>query len=141
MGLSEAELDVFHASLARVSTDPRFLDRFYNGFLGRSEEIAAIFAQTDMARLKQKLQSSLHVITLALDDAPGADRYLDYLGRVHERIHIRPELYAQWLDALVGAVRSTDPLFDKEIEGVWRHVLGKGIELMHHAARDQQAAA
>ena len=79
-------LAAFHASLARASADPRFLDVFYERFMASSPAIAAIFAGRDMARLKRKLGASLHVMTLAIDGSPGADMYRGYLASVHQRL-------------------------------------------------------
>jgi truncated hemoglobin YjbI len=108
---SEA-LAAFHASLARASADPRFLDVFYDGFMASSPAIAAIFAGKDMARLKRKLGASLHVMTLAIDESPGADMYLEYLGKVHGRFSITPAMYDGWMEALVAAAAECDPRFD-----------------------------
>jgi truncated hemoglobin YjbI len=121
------DLAAFHESLARASADARFLDTFYDGFMAASPQIAAIFAGRDMAALKRKLGSSLHVMTLAIDRAPGADMYLDYLARVHERFHIAPEMYDLWLDALVSAAAQCDPAFDDRLRRVWHRVVGAGI--------------
>jgi truncated hemoglobin YjbI len=123
-------LAVFHASLARASADPRFLDVFYARFMASSPAIAAIFAGRDMARLKRKLGSSLHVMTLAIDGSPGADMYLGYLANVHHRLEIQPAMYERWLDALVETAAECDPRFDDELRAVWRDVVGAGIRLM-----------
>ena len=123
-------LAAFHASLARASAHPRFLDVFYERFMAASPAIAAIFAGRDMARLKRKLASSLHLMTLAIDGAPGADMYLGYLAQVHERLAIPPQMYDRWLDALVATAADCDPGFDDALRAVWREVVGAGIRLM-----------
>jgi truncated hemoglobin YjbI len=123
-------LAAFHASLARASADPRFLDVFYDRFMAASPAIAAIFAGRDMARLKRKLGASLHLMTLAIDGAPGADMYLGYLAQVHERLEIPPAMYDRWLDALVATAADCDPAFDEALRAAWREVVGAGIRLM-----------
>jgi truncated hemoglobin YjbI len=123
-------LAAFHASLARASADPRFLDVFYDRFMASSPAIAAIFAGRDMARLKRKLGASLHVMTLAIDGSPGADMYLGYLANVHHRLEIAPPMYERWLDALVETAAECDPQFDDALAAIWRSVVGAGIRLM-----------
>ncbi len=125
---------MFHASLARASADARFLDVFYARFMASSPAIAAIFAGRDMARLKRKLGSSLHLMTLAIDGAPGADMYLGYLAQVHERLEIPSAMYERWLEALIATAAECDPAFDDALAAVWRDVVGAGIRLMQPAA-------
>lgn len=127
-------LAAFHASLARASADPRFLDVFYARFLASSPAIAAIFAGRDMDRLKRKLGSSLHVMTLAIDGSPGADMYLEYLAKVHGRFEITPAMYDGWLEALVQTAAECDPLFTEALRAQWRTVVGAGMRLMQPGA-------
>jgi truncated hemoglobin YjbI len=127
-------LAAFHASLARASADPRFLDVFYARFMASSPAIAAIFAGRDMARLKRKLGSSLHVMTLAIDGSPGADMYLDYLAKVHGRFEITGPMYDGWLDALIETAAECDPEFTGELRAQWREVVGAGMRLMQPSA-------
>jgi truncated hemoglobin YjbI len=127
-------LAAFHASLARASASPRFLDVFYDRFMASSPAIAAIFAGRDMARLKRKLGASLHVMTLAIDGSPGADMYLEYLARVHGRFEITAAMYDGWLDALVATAAECDPQFDAALRAQWYEVVGAGIRLMQPGA-------
>jgi hemoglobin-like flavoprotein len=138
----------FHASLERARADAGFLDRFYDAFIAASPEIEAIFEGKDMGRLKRKLASSLHVMTLAVDDAPGTDDYLRFLGRMHARFRLRPEHFDLWVDSLVGTAAHCDPEFNAGDEAAWRTVLAAGLALMrqgmdrtkprHDARRDRQ---
>ncbi|MGF1643246.1 MAG: hypothetical protein ACFCUJ_06340 [Thiotrichales bacterium] len=109
---------------------PDFLDRFYQGFMVTSEDIRKIFATTDMERLKRKLQSSLKVMTLVASEDPGAEMYLAYLGRLHDRLAIDPAMYTLWLNSLIDAVAGCDPLFDNALESDWRSVVGKALAAM-----------
>jgi len=43
------------------------------------------------------------------------------LSTAERHNHIKPYLYALWLDGLIAAARSIDPLFDAEI--LWRETL------------------
>jgi hemoglobin-like flavoprotein len=131
--MDEADTTAFLESLERVSAAPGFIDRFYDSFLGTSPEVAEIFAQTDMGKLKRKLKASLHVIALAAEGSPGSDLYLGYLGRVHRRFAIAPDLYDLWLESLVATAAGCDPQFDPQTAALWRRVVGRGIEAMRQA--------
>jgi truncated hemoglobin YjbI len=130
MKISEKELRLFHDSLDRASADSSFLDLFYDGFISSSSEIRDIFKDADMERLKRKLKSSLHMMTLLVDGAPGSEMYMGHLARVHGRYHIRPGMFGIWVDTLISAVASCDSEFSPDIEAVWRKVIGRGVDIM-----------
>ena len=110
MDVASSDIRVFHESLERVCADDSFLDLFYEGFMGSDEHVAGFFTNTDMARQKRKLRSSLQMLTKLIDDEPGADMYMGTLARVHDRYHIPPQMYLLWLDSLIDAVRQCDPV-------------------------------
>lgn len=123
-------LERFHRSLDRAMADPGFLDRFYDSFMAMSPEIRRVFEGTDMDRLKRKLKSSLHMMTLAIDDAPGADDYLRFLGKMHRRLKLDPAHFELWKSSLLRTAGQCDPEFDADIETIWAEVIGSGIDLM-----------
>ena len=130
MPISEQDLTVFHDSLDRASNSGRFMDVFYDGFIASSIDVEKIFKDTDMDRLKRKLKSSLHMMTMLVDDVPGTEMYVGHLARVHDRYHIPPEMFSVWMDLLIEAVRDCDTEFDDKTEAVWRDVIGRGISIM-----------
>jgi hemoglobin-like flavoprotein len=134
--------EAFAASLGRVTSNPHFADVFYARFLASSPSVAAVFAATDVAKLKRKLRSSLRVMTLAAENAAGADPYLGYLGAVHTRLHIRPAMYDAWLDALVAAVAECDRELSPAIGCAWE-AIGAAVERIKRAtqAPDRVATA
>jgi hemoglobin-like flavoprotein len=134
-------VEMFHSSLERAAAHARFADVFYARFMASSPAVAAIFSGVDVDKLKRKLRSSLHVMTLAADDAPGADLYLDYLGAVHTQLDIRPEMYDAWLDALVATVAECDPEFCGAIERAWRSVIGAGVARIKRAGTEARSTA
>ncbi|HBE91644.1 MAG TPA: hypothetical protein DDW55_03630 [Gammaproteobacteria bacterium] len=83
-----------------------------------------------MGRLKRKLKSSLHMMTLLIDESPGIEMYVAHLSRVHDSYQIPASMYQIWLDTLIDAARRCDPLFDSGLEVIWREVLGKRIAIM-----------
>jgi hypothetical protein len=131
--LTSHELDQFHQSLERALACEEFLDRFYDGFLNKNEDIRQFFQHSDMAKLKRKLSTTLRLIILAADDSPGADMYLEYLGKYHRDINVTEDLYGKWLDALIDSVRHCDPQYDSGLEQLWRSAISIGITHMHKA--------
>lgn len=130
MDISEQDLSIFHESLNRASGSGHLTDVFYDGFIASSIDIEKIFKDSDMGRLKRKLQSSLHMMTMLADGIPGTEMYMGHLAKVHDRYHIPPEFFEIWLDVLIDAVKQFDTEFDDEVEAAWRKVIGKGIEIM-----------
>ena len=137
---SSRQLDVFHGSLDRIGSDPAFLNRFYGAFIEANPEVRSYFEGVDMRRLKRKLKSSLHVVTLAIDDSPGAADYLSFVGRMHARFQLSQEHFRHWIEALVQAVSESDPEFDVAVGTAWRQVLGEAMVLMNEglARRSRQ---
>ena len=133
----------FHRSLERASAEPEFLDRFYKSFMAISPKIQRVFEGTDMARLKRKLKSSLHVMTLAVDDAPGADDYMRFLGKTHRRLNLDPAHFDLWKGSLLKTAAECDPEFDDRTQAIWAEVIGNGIELMRAgmASRSSRSAS
>jgi hypothetical protein len=130
VSLTKDNLDAFHHSLDRVLASGGFLDHFYDAFIGGSDEVKAFFVHTEMAHQKRKLATTLRLMTMAADDSPGADIYLEYLGKYHRGIHVPEHLYQRWLEALIDSVRRCDPEFDTALETVWRAGLQIGIDNM-----------
>ena len=91
-------------------------------FLASSDKVSAMFTDTDMGTQKAMLMTSLVYMSHAHKDSPGL---LSSIAEKHNRDHlnIKPYLYALWLDSLVTAAKSIDPLFDINTEILWRETL------------------
>ena len=128
-------VDIFQRSLARAigqgEYNHEFISRFYEIFLGRSDDIAELFHGTDMVAQRQMLHDSL-VLLVDFFSSREVNPALDRIARVHARSgrDIRPELYDLWLDSLIEALSQFDPDFDAEVELSWRLVLAPGISYM-----------
>jgi hemoglobin-like flavoprotein len=131
---------VFADSLRR-SVAAGLVERFYEIFLAASTEVAEKFANTDFAKQRQALRSSLFLLMLAdVEGSPG-QALLARLADSHgsKGLDIRPELYEIWLDSLCLAVEDTDPAYDDEVEQAWRGVMQPGIDTMVAGRRDELA--
>ena len=119
----------FNESFERCVNDPLFLDRFYEIFLASSDEVNLMFRNTDMETQKVMLLSSMAYMTNAYNNESN------FLLKVADRhnkknLNIKPYLYPLWLDSLLAAAKSIDPLFEKNTEKLWRKILQPGIDQM-----------
>ncbi len=119
----------FNDSFERCINDPFFLDKFYDIFLSSSDEVYQMFINTEMATQKAMLMTSLVYMSHAHKDTPGL---LSKIAESHNKnnLNIKPHLYKLWLDSLVMAANSIDPLFDLNTEKLWRETLQPGIDFM-----------
>lgn len=95
-------------------------------FLSSSDEISGMFTDTDMGTQKAMLMTSLVYMSRAHKGS------LASIAEKHNKhnLNINPYLYALWLDSLIAAAKSIDPLFDDMTERLWRETLQQGIDFM-----------
>ena len=119
----------FNDSFERCINDPLFLDKFYEIFLSSSDEVYQMFKNTEMETQKVMLMTSLVYMSNAHNDTPGL---LSEIANKHAKnnLNIKPHLYKLWLDSLIAAANSIDPLFDVNTEKLWRETLQPGIDFM-----------
>ena len=123
----------FDESLERCTASAEFTDRFYERFLASSPKVRQRFANTDFARQKRALRSSLNLMLLvAADEEKGPARYLNDIAERHSKrdLDIGAELYDLWLDALLETVKECDPQFSPEVEHAWERVMMVGISYL-----------
>ncbi len=130
MSVAEEQIRIFNDSLDRCVATPRFLDVFYQRFIGGSEAVAAMFAESDMRRQRRMLKASLYTAMLAADGNQPAIEHLEKLHRRHRGLGIEPEHYELWLDCLIASARECGGDFDVRIERAWREVLAVAIRIM-----------
>ncbi|MBE03255.1 globin [Marinobacter lutaoensis] len=125
--------DLVFQSYGRCCRKEAFFEDFYHHFMASSDDIRALFRDTDMAAQRHLLRHG--VMQLILYARGMSDRKLRALGESHSRrrYNIRPEWYALWLDALVKTVRAHDPDYTPELGAAWREVLMPGINLIRDA--------
>jgi len=107
------------------------MHRFYERFLGSSEEVREKFAGVDLERQFQMVTDSLYVLAVVAE-GQGPTEALEGIAERHSRrgADIRSGLYDLWLGALLATVADHDPEFDPEVEDAWRQTLATGIEYM-----------
>lgn len=78
------------------------------------------------------IKSSLYMLIYAAEGKPEGEVHLKQIAKLHSRheLDIKPALYDLWLECLIQAVKEFDPLFNAEIEKIWRSFMKQGIEFM-----------
>lgn len=127
-----ADLERFEGSMHRCLESPDFLRRFYERFIGASEEVAEKFANTDLDRQAQMLQDSLRLVLQAAVGVEAGRDHLAHIAELHSRrkLGIGPHLYQFWLDSLVAVAGDTDPDWDETLDDIWRAALQPCIDRM-----------
>jgi hemoglobin-like flavoprotein len=130
--LTPGELDVFDNSLERCVAHPQFMDRFYEIFIGSSEEVREKFRHTNLRKQAKMVKASLYMLLMATQGMPEADMHFQRIAKLHgnEKLKISPELYELWMDSLIQAVQEHDEHWRSETEHVWRTLMGAGIKIM-----------
>ncbi|MBB5211252.1 globin [Microbulbifer hydrolyticus] len=131
--MGNADSDIVFQSYGRCCNRESFFIDFYDRFMGSSEEIRALFKDTDMPAQRHLLRNGIMQLVLHARGMP--DTKLQALGCSHSRkgYGIRPEWYGLWLDALLATLRAHDPQFDDAIAQAWRRAIEPGIELIRGA--------
>ncbi len=128
-------VDIFNASFARAlqndSFNCDFISRFYDIFVGKSDEVAKLFGDTNMSAQKTMLHDSLHYMVEFFTSAKTGP-HMESIARIHGRreLGISDEMYDLWLESLMEALKEFDPEFNDQVELAWRLVLSPGITYM-----------
>jgi hemoglobin-like flavoprotein len=123
-------LNIFCDSFERVKAGNKFLDLFYEKFLGSSEEVSRLFEGVSMSRLKTMLQITLYWPMLACDgNATSVDRLMK-LGVLHRGKGVMEHHYKLWIDSLMSTVEECDENYTVAVDRAWREVMSVGIKIM-----------
>jgi len=128
--MNEADLALFLDSFESCIQDDRFIRVFYDTFLASSEEVRALFAQTDFALQRRALRASLYVMVAASARRQAELSTLSELAERHRALRIKPHHYELWLQSLLAAVEQCTKHFDTEVARVWRDAFRSGINYM-----------
>ena len=128
-------INLFNESFERVMHSPiretDFIDIFYQNFFNNSEKVRSKFKNTNMDQQKKILRYSLMDMVDFYTYRNETD-YLKKIATLHSQAkhNISPALYELWLEAMMGSLRTCDPLFNEDVEMAWRVVLAPGIAYM-----------
>ena len=130
MPFINADTEQVFQSYGRCCRDETFFETFYKIFIGKSDEVRAMFTNTDMAEQRRLLRSGIS--WLIMYARGGSDIKLRNLAESHGPggYAIPAHLYDVWVDSLMEAVAAYDPQFDANLEREWRAVLQPGIDIL-----------
>lgn len=120
------------SSFERCEKTGDFADTFYGVFLNTTEEVAAMFAETDFKKQRKLLRATVFMMVKQDVSEPQAAEALERIGRSHskQKLDVRPELYEIWLDSLCATVKKLDPQWTEQLEADWREQMRPGITLI-----------
>src|SRR5262245_36120994 len=100
-------------SYGRCCMSPKFFDDFYDRFMGSSEAVKVAFANTNMARQKEMLRSSISYMLMYAAQSDFANGLLEKLAHKHGRdgLNIDPKLYDVWQTCLLETIAVHDAEF------------------------------
>jgi hypothetical protein len=90
--LNERAAELFNDSLEQCTSTRRFLDRFYELFIGSSPEVAAKFANTDLRAQKAAVKISFYMIMASVQQKPEGGLVKKCVKRLRRRPCSRPWL-------------------------------------------------
>ena len=128
--MTEADLALFLNSFDSCIENERFLEIFYDDFMGSSEEVRALFAHTDLPKQRRALKASLYVMVAAIARRQADVSSLVALVERHRALKIRDEHYELWLESLITAAARCSEQWDADTARVWRSALREGIAVM-----------
>lgn len=131
---SREEIEAVQKSYQRCLRHANFFTVFYSHFTEQSDEIAALFANTDWYTQKQLIERAIRIAILFAKE-PNMQIVREYMKMIAARhskkhLNIRPALYPMWLDSMIEAVSLCDPEYTAELGSRWREVLAPAINLM-----------
>lgn len=122
--------DLVFQSYGRSCNSPAFYQTFYDIFMSKSEDIRAMFVNTEMRAQHSLLRSG--IMWLIMHARGMSDSKIRALGKSHSRgqLNIHPAHYALWLDSLMESLQQHDPEFNSSLEQAWRITLQPSINLI-----------
>ncbi len=120
--LDEKTLESFYNSFETCVAQPRFLERFYELFIGASPEVQEKFKATDLKEQIRVVRKSMLVLMMASLETEEVAGEIARLGQSHGRqgMRIGPHLYELWLASLVQAASEFDPKWSRGVGDSWR---------------------
>lgn len=125
-----SNIELVRASFGRSLLKGDVLGRFYELFFQCSEEITALFKDTDMDKQKEALSQGLNLAIMFADGKPFAKTVIRKIRVSHSRarMDIRPALYPLWKSNLMQAISEFDSEYSPAVEQAWDEVLQKTID-------------
>ncbi|HYK89820.1 MAG TPA: globin [Acidobacteriota bacterium] len=130
--LDEKTLELFNDSFETCVAQPRFLERFYEIFIGASPEVQEKFKDTDFKEQIRVVRKSMLMLLMASFETEEVAKEIARLGQSHGRhgMRIGPHLYELWLNSLLQAAKEFDPRWSQGVEASWRKMFDPYINTL-----------
>jgi hemoglobin-like flavoprotein len=120
-------------SLDRIFQSQEAFGRsFYEVFLGRYPQLQEFFRDVDMERQAVLLTMALAVVERnRRNPTSTTNKYLRYLGAKHRDRNVPPELYPQFVDAMMESLaRFHGDEWNASLSAEWHESIDRAIEPM-----------
>lgn len=121
-------------SYKRCCEKEEFVKLFYEDFLQQSNELAALFANTDWNKQRGLLRASLQsaIIYAGNEQVSAAKEHIETIGCSHNHAHlnIKPEWYPLWMATMLRTIEKCGSCFSPALEQAWRAVLTLSINII-----------
>jgi len=117
-------------SFERCDKSGAFSEIFYDIFLSKSDEVKEKFKNTDFAKQKKLLRTTVKIMATRNNNDKKELRILNDIAKTHNRYgyDIKPEFYKLWLESLCETIALNDPEFSKDLEKKWRTFIKFSID-------------
>ena len=125
-------MEAAKVSYARCRDSDAFFRSFYENFFAACPRAEPMFAETDFERQIRLLRHAIGLLLIFPTQPASEPTILTRVAARHSRsdLDVPPELYGDFVDALVKTVAEYDTSFSPEIGEAWRRAIAKGVAYM-----------
>jgi len=125
-------MEAAKASYGRCRDSDAFFRSFYKNFFAACPRAEPMFAETDFERQIRLLRHAIGLLLIFPTQPEAEPTILTRVADRHSRsdLDVPPELYGDFVDALVETVAEYDTSFTPEIGDAWRRAIAKGVAYM-----------
>lgn len=131
--MNSEQIQLIKESWEILSQDSQIVVRFYDRLFETTPETRRYFPQ-DMSKQSEKLAYTLGFVVANLDRFDKITESVEDLGRLHQRLHIKPEYYLAVKDALIWTIaRALDAGDSSKTIQAWDLALSTIADIMINA--------
>lgn len=125
-------MEAAKSSYERCRESDAFFRSFYENFFAACPPARPMFAKTDFDRQIRLLRHAIGLLLIFPTQSEAEPTILTRVADRHARsdLDVPPELYGDFVDALVATVAEYDGAFTPEVGDAWRRAIAKGIAYM-----------
>lgn len=125
-------MEVAKASYERCRESDAFFRSFYDNFFATCPPAEPMFANTDFDRQIRLLRHAIGLLLIFPIQARAEPTILTRVAERHSRsdLDVPPELYGDFVEALIDTVAEYDPAFTPDVGDAWRRAIAQGVAYM-----------